>query len=296
MNHCPARSLLEVMFDVGIATGAEIDLTPDETWRRINTEGSSSKNGAYIVRRASRGAGVMVSLVNHSTGESANWWSEADLPPAYCRRAPSPSKPPVDYFGRTKALWDALDDTSGAHSPYLQSKQVPSFRIARYSPSQRVTLIPIQDTCGQLVAIQRIPDPPYSSDKRIHGRSGLYCQIHGNPSHLALVEGFATGGSVRLITGYTVAVTFSTSGMIRFAEELARSSKKLPEIAIFADNDVSTATRIGRNPGVDAAKKAAAIIDARIFIPPINGDWNDAHVRHGLDVVKTMFRNRRDAR
>lgn len=283
------RSLLDVMAAVGVDSGADVDLTPNEDWRRVNTEGSKSKNAAYIVRPGLKG-GVMVTFKNHSTGASANWWSDGSMTTTV--PAPRPTKPPSDYFIGTKQLFDALENTSGAHSPYLKAKQVPSFRIARYSTTQRETLIPIQDRRGQLVAIQRIPDPPHSSDKRVHGRGGLYCQIHGNPSHLALVEGFATGASVRLITGYTVAVTFSTAGMIKFAEELAQSTKALPEIVIFADNHLSTAKKIGKNPGIEAAKHAANVIgNTRIFAPPMNGDWNDLVVERGLDTARLYCRN-----
>ena len=77
------RSLPEVMAEVGIDANSDLDLTPDEVWRRVNTEGSKSKNGAYIVRRSTRGTGVMVSVVNHSTGCHASWWSDSCLEPTY---------------------------------------------------------------------------------------------------------------------------------------------------------------------------------------------------------------------
>ena len=136
------------MTEVGIDASAGVDLTPGE-WRRIHTQGSRSRNGAYIVRPGLKG-GVMVTFKNHSTGESANWWSDSRLIPTYATKLNPPARSPKpDYFRKTKVLWDTLDDTSGAHSPYLKSKQVPSFRITRYSPGQRVTLIPIHDRYGK---------------------------------------------------------------------------------------------------------------------------------------------------
>ncbi len=120
----PIRPLSEVMADVGINTGADVDLTPDERWRRVNTEGSRSKNGAYIVRPGLKG-GIMVTFVNHTTGASANWWSEGSQTTLNVKTpAARRCRPTTDYFAGTKQLFDTLTDVSGAHSPYLQAKQL----------------------------------------------------------------------------------------------------------------------------------------------------------------------------
>ena len=154
--------------------------------------------------------------------------------------------------------------------------------MARYSTKYGVTLVPIEGPTGEMVALQRIAN---DGEKRIHGRGGLFCRIFGHPGRTALVEGFATGSSVREITGFTVLVCFSTSGLLKVARLVDADNSAV--VYVFADNDVRTCQRTGTNPGIVAATEAASLVDGIVVPCPIPGDWNDLFVRYGLDAART---------
>lgn len=51
-------------------------------------------------------------------------------------------------------------------------------------------------------------------------------------------------------------------------------------IVIAADNDIEVERRIGRNPGLDAARQAAALVGGKVIVPPDGlNDFSDAWLR-----------------
>lgn len=90
-----------------------------------------------------------------------------------------------------------------------------------------------------------------------------------------LVEGFATGLAVyQSIPTSKVIVCFSNHNM----ERIAKDMKMRGLTVVCADNDSKTEAKIGRNPGLDSGKKAAATIGCGVAYPEgIEGtDWADA--------------------
>jgi putative DNA primase/helicase len=89
-----------------------------------------------------------------------------------------------------------------------------------------------------------------------------------------LCEGVATGLTIfNALPQSRVVIGFSAANLIALAESL----KWVGWAVVAGDNDHETARELGRNPGWDAATKAAQIIGCGVAVPEdIRGtDWND---------------------
>lgn len=100
-----------------------------------------------------------------------------------------------------------------ANHPYLRRKGIPALEGIRQARDGAL-LIPVLDTADNLQSLQRIyPD----GTKRflVGGKvSGGQFIIQGQPEKpIAICEGFATGASIHLATGWTVHVAFSANNM-----------------------------------------------------------------------------------
>lgn len=104
---------------------------------------------------------------------------------------------------------------------------------------------------------------------------------HNSP-YIGIVEGYATGISVCMATGFTVVVTVDEGGMKKKAERIQQlfPDKKL---IFFGDND----SHKGHTKGQDAAYKGAALTRGFAIIPPKFGDWDDYRQKHGIAHTKT---------
>jgi putative DNA primase/helicase len=101
-------------------------------------------------------------------------------------------------------------------------------------------------------------------------KSGLFHLIAGEPESdsdvVAVVEGYATGASVRMASGWNVAVALDSGNIPKVAA-------LMPELfpgktyMIVADNDVET----DGNPGVTKGLEAAALINAHLAVPEFKG-------------------------
>lgn len=135
--------------------------------------------------------------------------------------------------------------------------------------------------------------------------SGLYFVIGNLEDDLPILfcEGFATGGSLRMATGYTVVVCFNAGNMVAVAEHF----KDDPRDKLFAgDNDWKVALDPKKkNTGREKAQQAALICRARWCVPQFSDevkalphfvddekaptDFNDLHVVLGLAAVKEQI-------
>jgi putative DNA primase/helicase len=126
-------------------------------------------------------------------------------------------------------------------------------------------LVPMVDADGMLWNVQRING---ESGKRflMGGRTkGTFHRIDGT-APAWLVEGYATGATVRAATGAAVVVAFS-------ANQLKEVAAILPDLhAVAADNDA-------------AGRKGAEDTGLPFHMPPSEADWNDHAARHGLESV-----------
>lgn len=185
--------------------------------------------------------------------------------------------------------WESASRTGVA--PYLVRKGV-GLHGGRVEPDGTL-LVPMFDADGVLWSVQTVDA---SGEKRFPkgGRvKGLHCWI-GDPSGadvLLLAEGFATAATLHEASGRPVAVAFNAGNLVDVAAQLRTRFDGVRWI-VAADDDRETQQRTGRNPGVDAARRAAAVLGAVVAIPqelPDGGtDFNDQAAAHGPDSVAAV--------
>lgn len=189
----------------------------------------------------------------------------------------------VEYAAATAAdLWARA---TPADHPYLERKDI-SCLGARVLGDE--LLIPMKHSAKELVGLQRIY--PDGTKRFVKGSplGGAYCTL-GTPTKtgtIVIVEGYATGVSVHLATGWCVVVAFNAGNLSAVA---AKICKALPtaRVVIGADDDAFT----DGNPGLSAA--------AATGLPSYHPTWsydrgrgtdfNDLHVAEGLDAVRACF-------
>lgn len=160
--------------------------------------------------------------------------------------------------------------------PYLARKNVKAHGLR--IEGGHTLAIPLRDTDGRLHNLQGIaPD----GTKRVMpgGRvTGLYHAI-GKPSgRLVICEGYATGATIHEQTGLAVAVAFNCGNLLPVARALRAKFTRLTLI-VAADDD----WRTEGNPGLTAARAAAAVVGGLLAVPDFTGlqrgpkdtDWND---------------------
>lgn len=203
-------------------------------------------------------------------------------------------------------LWAAASEEGG--SPYLVRKGVKGYGV-RYA-SARVLLVPMRDAAGELWNVQACyprrlkdkatgkpgPDKLYRAGEG--GRkTGLWHQIgevqtpaeDAGPLVLLVGEGYATCASLHEATGLPAVVAFDAGNVLHVSRELRRLYPAAL-LLLCADNDTATEATTGRNPGREAADKAARQVHGFVTWPdalPEGGtDFNDMHAHAGLDAVR----------
>lgn len=188
-------------------------------------------------------------------------------------------------------LWEAAHAATDAH-PYLARKEVPAFglRLAR-----GWLVVPVLDASGKPQSLQFITGEGEKrfmpGGKTAGGHFPIPAKDGGEDGPLLIAEGYATGASLRLSTGFAVLVAFN-AGNLEAVARMARKRYAGREIVLCADNDVETRKPDGTpwNPGAEAAGKAAASIGGKLAIcPSIDGgkaDFNDLHRARSLEAVR----------
>jgi putative DNA primase/helicase len=191
---------------------------------------------------------------------------------------------------RADAILAAATDATTAQ-PYLVRKGVmafPGVKVGAWPQRGKVDclLIPMRDASERLWNVQAIfseRDPELDRDKDFLAggkKSNCYFAIRGEPAGvLAVCEGYATGASISVATGYPVAVAFDAGNLLAVARSLRA---KFPDsrIIILGDNDES-------GTGQRAAEDAARAVGGMVAIPSEAGkDWNDVHREQGADAVR----------
>lgn len=173
---------------------------------------------------------------------------------------------------RAVAIWTAA--APALDHPYLERKGVKAHGIRT---DGHHLLIPRRDAAGKLWSLQTIAP---NGEKRFMpgGRvTGTYFSI-GKPEGIVIVcEGLATGATLCESTGCAVAVAFSAGNLMAVAVAL-RAKYPDMSLTIAADDDFQTVS----NPGLTAARAAAAAVGGKLAIPNFDGlvrgtstDFND---------------------
>jgi putative DNA primase/helicase len=147
-------------------------------------------------------------------------------------------------------------------------------------------LVPLRNKDGAIRSLQLIPDNPQQEKMFMKGGQVGGCfhalgKIAG-ARRIDIVEGLATGQSVRSATHSTVLIAFSAGNLPKVAE-VARALNATAEIVIDADDDENNQ---GNIKAIEAAKRCGGIVKL-----PGNGcnDFNDLHREHGLGAVQAVL-------
>ena len=178
--------------------------------------------------------------------------------------------------------WNAARACDASH-PYLRRKGIPALEGIRQSRDGTL-LIPVLDAANNLQSLQRI----YSDGTKrflVGGKvSGGQFIIQGQPEKpIAICEGFATGASIHLATGWTVHVAFSANNMPVVAKP-ARDRFTDRAIIICGDNDEA-----GRKRGEEAAGLANTQLLFPHFTDDNGTDFNDLHQIEGIEAVRSQL-------
>ena len=166
--------------------------------------------------------------------------------------------------------------------PYLISKDVGVF--GNLLTSNRALVLPVVSPSGEITSYQTIS--PTGRKRFLYQGvvAGGCFPIPGDDAVTVCVcEGYATGATIRAATGFKVLVAFNSGNLVAVAKS---AEKQFPgrEILVCADNDHITEKRIGKNPGIESAKKTGC---RYVFPTGIKGtDFNDMATDCGIDAVK----------
>lgn len=188
--------------------------------------------------------------------------------------------------------WSARNGASNDH-PYLISKSVDSYGLKLIGKGAGALMVPLHDVDGAIRGMQFIQPDGSKRFKIGSDKSGNFFLIGNmdiNTNQLLICEGYATGASLHLATGYPVAVAFDAGNLEPVAKVL-RHKRPNAIIAICADNDIWG----DKNVGVDKATFAARSVSGRLAIPVFSTnidkptDFNDLHKIDGIDAVKQQI-------
>ena len=171
--------------------------------------------------------------------------------------------------------------------PYLVGKGLSeSEALILQSPVagkiQGLLVVPLYNAAGELTTCQTIDD---AGNKRLLAGGQKVGSFHcmAGTDVLAICEGYSTGLSVHLATGFTVYVAVD-AGNLRTVAEAVKEQHPHAVIILAADNDDNPEKSI--NTGLIKAQEAAAAIGGCVALPPVSGDWNDHHQQYGLEQTR----------
>lgn len=170
--------------------------------------------------------------------------------------------------------WMESEPASSLH-PYLARKGISTTGCRQ---RHGALLVPLRDDTGRIWNVQRIRADGQKRFLRGARVQGLYASLGGPVGdHLVICEGWATGKSLQAATGLPVAVAFSAGNLLAIAKTM-RAKYPAARITVAADNDLKPD---GSNPGLAAARAAAAAVNGHLAVPPIAGDFNDYAAQGG---------------
>lgn len=147
-------------------------------------------------------------------------------------------------------------------------------------------VVPLHDESGALVNLQLINAEGLKRTLKGGQVKGAWHTLEGQKQagkRLWIAEGYATALTVHHLTGETVWVALSSVNLLSLAS-LARQKYPACQIVLAADRDLS-------GDGQTKATAAATACEGLIALPPVFGDWNDAHTQQGEAVTRQALRD-----
>ena len=202
---------------------------------------------------------------------------------------PDATTPAAQAAARAARIW-AMAHPAPEDHPYLTDKQVQP--LALRADARGHLIVPLQDVDGHLHSLETIAADGAKRFLAGGAKRGHFCVIGVEPAPLVgpsgpilICEGWATGASLHMATGHTVIAAMDAGNLLPVAEAL-RARFPDADLVLIADNDKKPDR--DTNPGVEAARKAALAVDARIAVPAAPGDANDLFCAAGLEAVAAL--------
>jgi len=223
-------------------------------------------------------------------GETSRKWKELEV-----KRAEDEKRKHAAAAERCRS-WFARFPRAEGHI-YLAVKDVPALGPLYLFTDELFDgwlALPLQDSDGVIHSAQFIADDgtkEYCYGGRKKGCFYPVSEVPGGP--ILICEGYATGASLFLATGWTVICALDCGNLLPVAQSFR---KKFPQrtIVLCADNDQFKGDF---NPGVDKASAAAKAVSGRVSVPSFSDealankptDFNDLHANSGLDEVRRQI-------
>lgn len=180
--------------------------------------------------------------------------------------------------------------------PYLSKKGVVPCGTLTVSTAENTAgwlALPLQDMRGVIHSAQFIAEDgtkKFLYQGRVAGCFHQVARVDHGP--VIICEGYATGASIYLATGWTVLAAMNC-GNISAVARAAREHYPTRTIVIASDNDQFT----DDNPGETKAREAAKVISGVVALPSFGDeslagkptDFNDLHRLQGLPEVRLQI-------
>lgn len=319
---------IKAMQDAGCGPHNALKIVADDEWHNYRLEGDPARkergyyqfkiedNGFAVGRFGDRRMGETIKWHTKSNRkwtdeEKAAWKQKIDDDNK--RKAEKEKIAQEDASKKAKDMFIASVDADPKH-PYLKKKKIDPAGIKQDGD----TLIIPMYANGKMWGIQTIDKKGDKLYMRGAKKKGCFYPIAGDKSAFIVAEGFATGVSINMATGSSVAVCFDAGNLVPVAVSLRQ---KYPDAKIVIAGDNDQWTFLGKkkpkdikkedyagddemwdqwrdegrlkNTGVDSAKQAATKSQGFSIVPnfPTNQkdkltDFNDLHCSEGLEAVK----------
>ncbi|MFT4045469.1 MAG: DUF927 domain-containing protein [Solimonas sp.] len=286
---------VSAMRAAGIETAAQIVASGKLERFRVEGDKAGSKNGFYVLHADGVPAGLFGCYKRDikekwqaNIGRKLTDDEQAEMRKrqAAAEKARAAEQAAMHDQACTKALklWNEASESVHADHRYLVSKRVRAYGLRQLRDS---LLVPVLKD-GVRVGLQFIKPDGGKMFLTGTAKSGAFFEIGGEPGApdvVSIVEGYATGASVREATGWPVVVAFDAGNLLSVAKAV-RKARPEAVIVLAADND----HRTDGNPGLTKAQTAAQAVGAVVCAPDFaegerGTDWNDYAAVHGLRAV-----------
>ena len=254
-------------------------IVPDGKWRRCPTEDHPRKrNGAYILHPDGRGY-----WRNWAIDDGVNSWSddnETQAKPIDLARINAQRDRERQYrvqaVKSARAYWANSSPLSSIH-PYLSAKGLSPLGCAGLRVNEGFLVIPVMFG-DALVSVQMIhPDSTKRFWPGAPVKAGSFVIRRPRSAITILCEGLATGLALfQSVRNASVVVCFDAGNLVKVAEYMRPTGS----VVVFGDNDHKTLVKIGKNPGLDAARNASELIGSGVaWCEGIEGSDADDYLR-----------------
>ncbi|PIP40024.1 MAG: hypothetical protein COX19_06615 [Desulfobacterales bacterium CG23_combo_of_CG06-09_8_20_14_all_51_8] len=284
------KGMIEKIRDAGISPPEQI--INDGSIHRFPSNGDASDKAGYYLLYPDGGGffGCWRSGIYQTVKpDGAETWTDQDraayrqkIEQAKAEATAQREREQAEAAEKARKIRNSAAPANPEHA-YLKKKQIGPHGARQ---TGKTLILSIEDLSGKIVSIQSID--PEGKKKFLPGGkiSGGFMVIGGRDFTQGgfICEGYATGASIHEATGKPVIVAFNSGNLPAVAEAF-----KDHPLTIAADNDLGTKIKTGKNPGIEAAKKAADVSGLPCLVCPVDSDFNDLAVKYGTETLKKFF-------